>query len=164
MPQFSILPQSPINKPNNNNKPITKIIRKYKNINTDEFNKDLCKIDWNTDEIDDTNQYTTNFLHVFNEVLDNHAPKIEVRITKKQAKKKTKPWISKEILKLINKKDNIYRKFLKEKNPDKKQELYNKYKKMKNEITKTIRAFKKIYITMNTSLFAVQTSKNSGLE
>ena len=145
MPQFSILPQSPLNKSNNNNKPITKTIRKYKEINTDEFNKDLCKIDWHTDEIDDTNQYTTNFLHVFNEVLDNHAPKTEVKITKKQAKKKAKPWISKEILKLINKKDNIYRKFLKEKNPDKKQELYNKYKKMKNEITKTIRTSKKQY-------------------
>jgi len=52
-------------------------------------------------------------------------------------------------LKLIKKKDNIYIKFLKEKNPDNKQELNNKYKRIKNEITKTIRTSKKLYYNEN---------------
>ena len=81
---------------------------------------------------DDVNQYTVNFLNVFNQLLDVHAPLKNVKLTNANHKQKLKPWIDKDILKLVKIKDKIYAKFIKEKNSVKKQDLFKDYKTKKN--------------------------------
>ena len=56
----------------------TKCGRKYKNIDTNLFNQDLKKIDWNTTGLYDVNQYGENFMNVFNKILDVQAPVTEI--------------------------------------------------------------------------------------
>ena len=81
---------------------VKKYARKFKNINTELSNRDLSKINWdiNTDlnkvdwepkELTDVNHYCNNFLHIFNQILDVHAPMTEVKVSKKQAKQNAKP-------------------------------------------------------------------------
>ena len=135
LPQFSIIPS--FTKDNNIN--TTRIKRKFRNIDCDNFNRDLSCIDWTLNETDDLNQYGNNFIKVFNQLLDIHAPKITVKLTQTKTKQKAKPWITNDILKLIRRKDKLYSKFVKETDVDKKQKLLNEYKSKKNEVTKLIR-------------------------
>ena len=65
-------------------------IRRYKNIDIDAFNKDLRNINWDKNELN-VHQYGHNFLDVFNQVLDVHAPLTKVKDSKIHAKQKTKP-------------------------------------------------------------------------
>ena len=78
----------------------------------DKFNKDLDKINWDTNDLN-AHQYGNNFLHVFNQVLDIHAPLTKVKDSKNRIKQNAKPWITNNILKLIKDKDKI-QKYIKE--------------------------------------------------
>ena len=120
-------------------------MRNFKQINTNKLNQDIAKINWSMETTDDVNQYTVNFLNVFNQILDVHAPLKNVKLTNANHKQKLKPWINKDILKLVKIKDKIYAKFIKEKNSVKKQDLFKDYKTKKNEITKQIRCSKKAF-------------------
>ena len=84
-------------------------------MNSDAFCQDLDKVNWNMNELD-VNQYGTNFLRVFNQILDTHAPLIKTKNSKNQAKRNALPWISKCILKLIKTRDKTYQTFIKEDN------------------------------------------------
>jgi len=84
-------------------------------------------------------------MHVFEQILDIHAPKIKIKITKKKAKKNAKTWIPNDIIKLIKSKDKPYTKFIKEQNTILKEQLTIKYKQLKNVITKLTRKSKKLY-------------------
>ena len=50
-----------------------------------------------------------------------------------------KPWITKRILKFIEKKSQIYRKFIRTKNSTKKEELHNPFKSYRNSLNKIAR-------------------------
>ena len=143
MPQFALIPSSSSQISHHLNK--TKKIRKYKQINLTKLNQDLNSIDWTMTDSDDINQYGNNFLNVFDQILDTHAPHTNVKVTKNNAKQKAKPWINNEILKLIKLKDKIHHKFIKEKNQIIKDQLFAEYKLKKNEITKQTRNSKKIH-------------------
>ena len=158
MPQFAFVQKNTFKIDNSKPKLVKKYARKFKNINTELFNRDLSKInwdintdlnkvDWETKELTDVNHYCNNFLHIFNQILDVHAPMTEVKVSKKQAKQNAKPWITNEILKLIKAKDRTYHKIVKEPDSIIKNELNIRYKQQKNEITKLIRKSKKIYYT-----------------
>ena len=84
-------------------------------------------------------------MHVFEQILDIHAPKIKIKITKKKAKKNAKPWITNDLINLIKSKDKTYTNFIKEQNTILKEQLTIKYKQLKNEITKLTRKYKKLY-------------------
>ena len=66
-------------------------------------------------------------------------------MTNTEYKQKSKPWISKVILKAIRSKDKVYTKYLNEQNSIHKVELHNEYKQLKNSITTQIRTSKKIF-------------------
>ena len=76
-------------------------------------------------------KYSNNFLHIFNQILDIHAPETEVKTNKNTEKRNAKPWISNEIINKIKTKDKTYKRFINEKNPVKKEELYESYKNKK---------------------------------
>ena len=113
-------------------------IRRYKQINCNDFSKDLDSVNW-TMENEDVNQYGSNFINVFNQILDTHAPIKEVKLTKAKIKQKSKPWINNDILNLIKLKDKLHAKFIKESNGTTKHNIFQEYKAKKNEITQLIR-------------------------
>ena len=143
LPQFALVPG--YTKNNQTDKEIIKKVRKFKNIDNDKFNEDLQRIDWTLNETDNLDQYGSNFLNIFNQILDIHAPKITIKQSPIQTKQKAKPWINNNIRKLIKIRDKTYSKFIKEKNEESRQKLLNEYKSKKNEITKLIRSSKKAY-------------------
>ena len=145
MPQFALIPNNTYKKTISNAIPKPKYARKYKTINVDALSQDLDKIDWSTANLQNAHLYGSNFLHVFNQALDIHAPMTEIKPSKRDAKRNAKPWITKDILKLIKTKDKIYKKFIKQKNTIIKEQIFKTYKQQKNEITKIIRISKKKY-------------------
>ena len=111
MPQFALIPTSKSIIPQTKQ---IKYSRKCKNVNVDAFNQDLDKINWHTNGMEDVDQYGTNLLNVFNQILDIHAPLTEIKQSKKHIKHNTKPWITNDIIKLIRVKDKTYQQFIKE--------------------------------------------------
>ena len=64
------------------------------------FCQEIDKVNWNMNELN-VHRYGTNFLYVFNQILDTQAPLIKTKNSKNQAKRNAKPWISNSILKSI---------------------------------------------------------------
>ena len=60
------------------------------------------EINWSLDDSSDVNQYTSNFIHTIEQILDKHAPLS--KISNKQLKQKSKPCINNDFLKAIKKK------------------------------------------------------------
>ena len=140
LPQFALIPNAP--QKANIMKNETKQIRNYKQIDSAKLNADLDRINWTYEANDDVNQYGSNFLNVFNQLLDIHAPLKTVKPTKSKTKQKSKPWINDNIIKLIKAKDKVHARCIKEKDAPTKQAIMNDYKK---KITKQIRIAKKAY-------------------
>jgi len=140
-PQFALIPSSTttVNKSKQ-----TRKIRDFKNINCLKFNQDLNSIDWRM-ENEDVNLYGSNFMNVFNQILDTHAPTKKIKLTKSKIKQKCKPWINNDIIKLIKTKDKLYTRYIKETNIITKANIFNEYKTKKNNITQLIRSSKKEY-------------------
>ena len=137
IPQFTLIPTN-ISKIKSNRSQEHRYIRKFKNIDTDDLNQDLDKIDWDPNEIE-VHQYGQNFLNVFNQVLDIHAPLTKINLSKNEAKRNAKPWITTNILKLIKLKDKTYKKFIKEENTTVKEQLSSyKQQKWNNETYKKV--------------------------
>ena len=107
-------------KSNQNHLPKNHIIytRDLQNLDGENFFLDLLSIDWD-DNIDENNVNTSfeNFLSEINKLLDRYMPL--KKISNREFKRTYKPWITDGILNSINRKD----------------ELYNKYVKTKNKIT-----------------------------
>ena len=112
IPQFALVPAS-ITKATRSPSKIK--IRKYKQIKIAKLNEDINKVNWSMSEEVNIDQYSENFLHTFNEILNIHAPETVVTISKNETRRKAKPWINKEIIKLIKSKDKTYKKFISEK-------------------------------------------------
>ena len=109
IPQFSIIPQSnQFHLPKKHNIHI----RKFKNFDYTNFDKELFDINWtfthhnNTHDVD---KALDLFLTEMEQLLDKYAP--ITKLTNKEYKQRAKPWINKEILKLIKVRDNVFQKF-----------------------------------------------------
>ena len=145
MPQFALIPDNTTKKDNPKALPKKKYTRKYKSMNVDAFCQDLDRIDWDSTNVKDVDLYGSNFLHVFNQILDIHAPITEIKRSKREERRNAKPWITNDIVKLIKTKDKTYKKFIKEENIVTKEQIYKNYKDQKNEITKLTRKSKKMH-------------------
>ena len=163
MPQFALIPKN-IPKPENNNAKPFKNTRKLKSIDTTKFNQDLNRIDWSTSDSEDVDRYGSNFLHVFEQLLDIHAPPTKTKLTNKRIKQNSKPWVNKDIIKLIKSKDKTHHKYIHEKNNITKDQLFANYKQQKNEITKLIRQSKKTHCNEYFSKNNTNIKKIYGLE
>ena len=93
----------------------------FKNFNEVQFESELCNIDWKSVlEINkkDVDFSFSKFFETFNNLLQKHAP--IKKLSNKDKKTMKKPWITKGILKSIEKKNRIYRKCIRTKNSKKK--------------------------------------------
>ena len=104
----------------------------------------------NWDEIllineNDPNMMLNNFHQHINYLLDEFAP--YKKLSKKDLKLKSKPWINNLILNEMNIRDNLLHKYSKMKNKDNVTAIiiYDDYKKIRNKITKLKRDSKVDY-------------------
>ena len=109
------------------------------------FKKEL-QINWHEIlKIEDENPDTSLeiFLNLIHTLLDKHISLI--KMTSKETKLQNKPWISQEILKNINKKNKLYHKFCKAKDPARKEKLHEEFKVLRNTVTNSLRESKENY-------------------
>ena len=66
-------------------------------------------------------------------------------MTSKETKLENKPWISQEIPKNKNKKNNLYYKFCKAKDPARKDQLHEEFKVLRNTVMNSLRESKENY-------------------
>ena len=85
------------------------------------------------------NSYVSNFIQIFQNTIDKHAPM--TKLSRKEQKLQTKPWITKPIMKLIKHKNSLYRKFIKQKTERSKIE----YRNVRNIVTHSLEKSKKSY-------------------
>ena len=105
--------------------------RNFRNFSEQEFNDEMKNTNWKTilkTDLNDPNLSLNNLHDYINKILDRYAP--YKKLSKKEIKFKSKPWISNEILSLMKKRDKLLFKYTKHKK--KKCELatnlYNEYK------------------------------------
>ena len=133
--QFLIIPNYTTQ---NSKKDIYK--RNFKHFSSKTFITDLEKVNW--DNIlnvceGNINKSFQNFSNKITDILDKHVP--ITKLSLKEMKSSNKPWLTKGILKSINQKNGIYRKFIRAKNLHYK-EIYHlefkRYKSMINSLTR----------------------------
>ena len=90
----------------------------------------LREINWQVQfsQHDDVNEIFDSFLNNITPIIDKHIPL--VKLSRKEAKFKSKPWITKGIKKSIQIKNMLFKKYLKGRN----KEIYSKYKIYRNKL------------------------------
>ena len=139
LPSFLIIPME--NKKSNSQNKI-QYKRDTKNFSQDDFILDYLNIDWDSEmeiEKNDVNHSTEKFFSNMNNLIDKHMPLR--KLSAKERKQKTHPWITPAIIAKINRKNKLYKKFIK----SKKREDQLQFNQIKNEITSLTRKSKKEY-------------------
>ena len=126
-------------------KKIYKFSRNWAIFNKREFEDEIGNFNWNdvTSLNIGTNKSVTNFFHKIEKLLDETAP--VKKLTKKEQRLKTSPWITYGILTSMRTRDSLYKKFAKESNPTLKKDYFNSYKVHRNKVKSLIRTSKKDY-------------------
>ena len=120
--------------------------RSYKNFNNELFKNDLLKTNWESllkTNLNDVNFSFEQILLELNNLLDIHAP---FKYSKRNNKKRNKPWITNGIANSIRKKKNLHNKLCRAKFSERKEELHKLYKAYKNHVTNLSRRNKKSYL------------------
>ena len=89
------------------------------------------------------NKSFQNFSNKITYILDKHVP--ITKLSLKEMKSSNKPWLTKGILKLINQKNAIYRKFIRAKNLHSKEIYHLEFKRYKSMINRLTRINKSKY-------------------
>ena len=138
--QFIIIPTSGRRPPRIHNIKV----RDTRNYSHEEMIADIINIDWNqileSDKADPNHSFI-RFNEKVNELLDKHMP--WRKLSKRELRMQVKPWITKGILNSIQRKDKLFRLFIRAKDPIRKETLHTEYKTLKNRITYTINMSKK---------------------
>ena len=112
--------------------------RNFRNFNAKDFLEDLQQTPWNVlDTFDDPDDALDYFTKAFLMVAERHAPQVQKRVRHQ----KQPPWMTDEILSLIQERDELLRKARQSNNIL----HWQKYKKSRNTVFKTIRDAKKHY-------------------
>ena len=135
LPSFMIFPlsnQSHIPKKHNIYK------RDSKNFDRENFILDMLSIDWT--EIlkfnnNNVNVSFNNFIDRVNLIIDKYMPL--KKVSNKEFKMKFKPWISREIIESITKKNKLFNRYVKCTDLANKSVLYNEYKRLKKPNSST---------------------------
>ena len=118
--------------------------RTFRNFNNDEFINEIKKFDWNSlllgKNLDDS---FSIFYKSIEKLLDEMAP-IKTLKSKEQ-KLQQRPWITGDILEEMHNRDNLYKLFKAEHNPQKKNEIWATYKKKRNKVLSLIKNSKADY-------------------
>ena len=102
------------------------------NIDVDKITEEMNR---NNDVNDQYNIFHNHLLRAINEIAPLKT------LSNKENKSKIKPWITKGIRKSINRKNKIYKKYVKNKNEN----TYEEYKKIRNKLNHIIRESKRIH-------------------
>ena len=111
--------------------------RNFTKMDKKNFLNDLRNLNWETALSivkKDVNCSFKKFLNIIETLLDTYAPLSP--LSKADQKRKLKPWITKGLLTLIKKKNQIYKKFCKAKNDQNKYTLHEEFKKYRNTTLK----------------------------
>ena len=90
----------------------------FKNFNNEKFKRDVSNISWENVITDEGNVNTTlnKFINELEKVIDKHSP--FKKLNKKLMSALQKPWVTKGIIKAINIKNKIHKKFIKANDPN----------------------------------------------
>ena len=131
-PQFLLLKSDPANSalpPEKTSSPV----HDWSKFCLNNFLDDLGKINWDDSlHTDDPSLSFDIFHNTVSDLLDKHAPL--KKLSKSKKRKKSNPWITKGILTSIDKRDNLRKCYLKEKDPFLKSLLLESFKKYRNRI------------------------------
>ena len=119
-----------------------KIFQKRRKItpeNLTTLKNSLAEIDWSFLNTSDINLSYENFIKTINTEIDNHIPLCNIKNNYKRTPRL--PWITKSLLRSINRKNNLFYKY--RSNPTEKSR--QKYVSYKNTLTKLLRIQKKNY-------------------
>ena len=123
-------------------------IRDWSKFDQQNFVLDYLNIEWNTVfercDFDPDCSFDT-FYFKFKAILDRHLP--TVKLTKRQIKTKSKPWITSGIIKSMSKRDFFLRKFIQAKDPTSKTNFHNSFKTYRNLIVTLCRNSKSNHFT-----------------
>ena len=113
--------------------------RNFRNFSEQEFNDKMKNTKWKyilKMDLNDPNLSMNNLHDYINGLLDIYAP--YKKLSEKEIKLKSKPWISNEILSLMKKRDKLLSKYTKHKknNPELASNLFNEYKLIRNNVTR----------------------------
>ena len=118
--------------------------RHHTNDNIELFRRELAKINWiNILANDDVNKDYDAFIKTFNDVYDKCIPL--KKCSSKYKRDPRSPWITKCILKSINTKNKLYKKYLHCPNSNNLQ----KFKTFRNKLNTVIRKSKRSYFLTN---------------
>ena len=120
--------------------------RDTKNFDRENFILDLIEVDWKAIikiQKKDPNLSFNEFEKKLNSVIDQYMPL--KKMTKKELKQHYKPWITLGIRNSIRRRDSLYKKFIKAKDPIVKNEYHTQYKELRNRIVTSCRNSKKKY-------------------
>ena len=120
--------------------------RDNKNFDRENFLLDILNIDWySVTELHkgDPNHSFNTFEANINSLLDKYMPL--KKMTNKEIKQQHKPWITIGIRTSIERREHLYKKFIKAKNIQIKEEYHRRYKELRNQIVMLCRQSKNIH-------------------
>ena len=138
LPQFALFEM-----PHQDLEPRERYYRDWKSFDCKKFRHDFNNIDWNKNlklELKDPNISFDFLMETVTMLIDKHVQL--KKLTNKQKKCANKPWVTKGIRKSIYRRNNLFRKFVKTKDPHKKLELHENYKQLRNAIVNLLRISK----------------------
>ena len=112
-------------------------------LNKDELIKDISEVNWQSSlkyEKNDPNFSFNTFEKVINKILNKHMP--IKKMSKKELKTKSKPWITQGIKNSISRREKLYSKFIKSENKEAKDNYHQEYKELRNQIVEICRQSK----------------------
>ena len=133
-----------VQKTNSENSP--RYYKDWKSWNIEGFKQDFVGIDWKNfikPEKRDPDYSFNQFYIKLQNLIEVYVPL--KRLSNKQLKYKSKPWITQGIKKSMQKRDRLLRKFMKEKRIDERSFFYERYRQYRNRLVNIIRQSKRIY-------------------
>ena len=115
--------------------------RQFKHFNRGKFLSDLNQLPWaNVDLYSDPNEMWHVWKEMFLGCVDKHAP-----LKSKRIRKKRSPWITRELLSKIRKRDFLKKKAISSNNPA----IWDQFRCARNQANNAIKLAKKLYVSDN---------------
>ena len=115
--------------------------RNYSNFTSEHFRNDVSIQNW-TNDLEDVNDQFNDFFWRLEGCVDRHAPL--KKLTKKELKLKSKPWITPFIVRLITQRNKIFERKKRQPNNNNIKRLYNLFR---NRVNRELKKSKKKYYT-----------------
>ena len=140
--QFLIIPH----RTNQGSKKQTFYKRDTRSFDQEDFILDILDINWKSViriEEKDPNLSFNSLYDNINDLVNKHLPL--TKVTKKEMRSQSKPWINNEIKVMIKERDKFKRKYIQAKDEVLKEQHHNAYKTLRNQIVNLCRSKKKQY-------------------